>query len=211
MKTYILAALIAFGFNLADAAKSAKTPDINSTIKIGEAAPGFDAKDTNGKEVKLQDLKGKLVILEWTNFDCPFVKKHYTSKNMQDLQKKYTDKGVVWISVNSSAPGQQGHLTNETANTAMAEKGSAATHMLLDPDGAMGRAYGAKTTPHMFIINKEGKLAYMGAIDNQPTVLVDDIKSAKNHVSEALDELLTEKPVTETQTQPYGCSVKYSS
>ncbi len=210
MKQYILAALIALGFTSADAAKATKTPDINSTIKIGEAAPDFDAKDTNGKDVKLKELKDKIVILEWTNFDCPFVKKHYSTKNMQDLQKKYTDKGIVWISVNSSAPGQQGHLTNETANAAMKEKESAATHMLLDPDGAMGRAYGAKTTPHMFIINKQGKLAYMGAIDNQPTVLADDIKSAKNYVAEALDELLADKAVTEPQTQSYGCSVKYS-
>ena len=206
MKQYILAALIALGFQSAEAKK---TPDINSTIKIGESAPDFDAKDTNGKDVKLKDLKDKIVVLEWTNFDCPFVKKHYDSKNMQELQKKYTDKGIVWISVNSSASGQQGHLTNETANTTMKDNGSAATHMLLDPDGAMGRAYGAKTTPHMFVINKQGKLAYMGAIDNQTTTLADNIKSAKNYVANALDELLAEKSVTEPQTQPYGCSVKY--
>ncbi|MBX3486997.1 MAG: thioredoxin family protein [Candidatus Paracaedibacteraceae bacterium] len=208
----ILSSLILiFGLNSANAAKDKKIPDINSTIKIGELAPDFDAKDTQGKDVKLKDLKGKFVVLEWTNYECPFVQKHYKSKNMQDLQKKYTDKGVVWISVISSAPGQQGHMTNDTANAAIKDKEATPTHMLLDSDGAMGRAYGAKTTPHMFVIDKDGKLAYMGAIDNQPTALPDKIKSAKNYVSEALDELMADKKVTEHQTQSYGCAVKYAS
>lgn len=209
MKKLLLSLIIALGFSSADAAKPKKAPDINSTIKIGEVAPDFSAKDTNDKQVKLKDLKGKFVVLEWTNYDCPFVKKHYDSKNMQDLQKKYTDKGVVWISVISSAPGQQGYMTADEANKAMKEKGAVPTHMLLDQDGSMGRAYGAKTTPHMFVIDKDGKLAYMGAIDDKPTTLPDSLKGARNLVSLALDELMDSKKVTEPVTTSYGCSVKY--
>jgi peroxiredoxin len=178
-------------------------------VKVGEAAPEFTLKDTSGKEHNLSDYKGKFVVLEWFNEGCPFVKKHYTSGNMQKLQKEYTGKDVVWLSINSSAPGEQGHLTPLSAPKTMSDWKMDSTKILLDHDGKVGKMYGAKTTPHMYVIDKTGKLVYQGAIDSKPTANTADIDGAENYVKVALDNSMNGKPVPTTSTKPYGCSVKY--
>lgn len=177
--------------------------------ELGKPAPDFTRTDTNGISHKLSDLKGKIVVLEWTNPECPFVVKHYDSKNMQGLQTKYTEAGVTWLTVNSSAEGKQGNLTGEAANTYIKDHDAKQTAYLLDPTGEIGKLYDAKTTPHMFIIDKEGTLVYAGAIDDNDSANPADAATAKNYVSTALDEVIAGKPVTEAQTKPYGCSVKY--
>ena len=177
--------------------------------EIGKPAPEFALKDLVGKEHKLSDFKGKTVVLEWVNYGCPFVKKHYDSQNMQALQKAATDSGVVWLAICSSAPGKQGNETPETAKTKTAEYKSAATAYLKDEDGAVGKLYDAKTTPEMFIIDKEGTLVYMGAIDDKPNPSPDSIAGATNYVKAAVMEVMDGKPVTTSSTKPYGCSVKY--
>jgi peroxiredoxin len=179
--------------------------------KVGEMAPNFTGTDSNGKSHSLSDFKGKIVVLEWVNYDCPFVKKHYKSQNMQELQAKYTKEGVIWLSINSSAKGKQGYLTPEEANSAMKERNASPTAMILDPSGEIGKLYNAKTTPHMFVIDAEGKLAYMGAIDDNDSSNPDDAKTAKNYVSTALDSLMSGSKIEVASTNPYGCSVKYSS
>ena len=176
---------------------------------VGAAAPGFTLTDTKGAAHALADFAGKPVVLEWTNPDCPFVKKHYGAKNMQALQAKYVAQGVAWLSVCSSAPGKQGHYPADEWNRILAEQGSAATALLLDPDGQVGRAYGAKTTPHLFVIDAAGTLVYDGAIDDQPSTDSADIPGARAYVVEALDAVLAGAPVPVAQTKPYGCSVKY--
>jgi len=176
---------------------------------IAEKAPDFTATDSNGKNHTLASYKGKIVVLEWLNHQCPFVKKHYGSENMQKLQKAYTGKGVIWLSIISSAPGKQGYCTPEEANSLTGEKGAAPTAVLLDPQGTVGKLYGAKTTPHMFIISEDGVLVYNGAIDDIPSTDIADIAKAKNYVQSALDELLAGKAVSVATSQPYGCSVKY--
>jgi hypothetical protein len=176
---------------------------------IGAKAPDFRATDSNGKTQNLASCKGKIVVLEWLNRQCPFVRKHYDSGNMQKLQKEYTGKGVIWFSVISSAPGKQGYCTPEEANSFIREKGAAATAVLLDTQGTVGKLYGAKTTPHMFIIDAAGVLVYDGAIDDTPSTDIADIATAKNYVQSALDEILAGKQVTVATSQPYGCSVKY--
>ena len=176
---------------------------------VGKRAPAFTLADTAGQKRSLTEFKGRYVVLEWFNHDCPFTRKHYKSGNMQRLQQTYTDKGVVWLSINSSAPGKQGHLTPEQANTLTKDKGAAPTAVLLDPSGKVGRLYGAKTTPHLFIINPEGVVIYTGAIDDTPSADPADIPKATNYVQRALDEALAGKPVSIPQTRSYGCSVKY--
>jgi hypothetical protein len=176
---------------------------------IGKPAPDFTLTDTRGGTNTLSSFAGKYVVLEWTSFDCPFVKKHYGSGNMQNLQKTYTAKGVIWLSINSSAPGKQGNYPPEKWNEMIKEKGSAATAVLLDPDGKVGRLYGAKTTPHLFIVNPAGTLIYMGAIDDKPSFSPEDVKIAKNYVQMALDAAMAGQPVETSATQSYGCSVKY--
>lgn len=176
---------------------------------VGAAAPGFTLTDTKGAAHALADFAGKPVVLEWTNPDCPFVKKHYGAKNMQALQAKYVAQGAVWLSVCSSAPGKQGHYPADEWNRILAEQGSAATALLLDPDGQVGRAYGAKTTPHLFVIDAAGTLVYDGAIDDRPSTDSADIPGARAYVVEALDAVLAGAPVPVAQTKPYGCSVKY--
>jgi hypothetical protein len=177
--------------------------------EVGKPAPEFTLTDCCGETHNLADFKGKTVVLEWLNHGCPFVKKHYDQGNMQKLQKKYTDEGVVWLSIVSSAPGKQGHMTAEEANKTKEEKGSAATAVLLDEDGKVGQLYAAKVTPELFIINPEGTLVYAGGIDDKKSTDPADIATSTNYVAQALDELLAGKPVSQSVTAAYGCSVKY--
>jgi peroxiredoxin len=179
--------------------------------QVGQPAPAFTLTDTQGKSHNLADFKGKTVVLEWINHECPFVVKHYSGGAMQALQKDATGKGVVWLSVCSSAPGKQGHMSPEAWNKATADKGAAPTAVLLDEDGKVGKAYQAKTTPHMFVINPEGVLVYAGAIDSIKSAKAEDVPKATNHVKAALDEVLAGKPVTTASTEAYGCSVKYAN
>lgn len=178
-------------------------------VDIAQPAPDFSLSGADGKTYALQELKGKVVVLEWTNHDCPFVKKHYSGGNMQSLQKDYTAQGVVWLSIISSAPGKEGHIDAETAQRLTEERKAAPTAVLFDGDGEIGRAYGAKTTPHLFIIDAEGKLAYMGGIDSIRSTDPADVAKADPYVRRALDELLAGKEVTQAVTRPYGCSIKY--
>ncbi|MCM2256550.1 MAG: thioredoxin family protein [Vicinamibacteria bacterium] len=176
---------------------------------VGQPAPEFTLTDSNGKSHSLTSFKGKHVVLEWNNFDCPFVVKHYGSGNMQKLQKAYTGKGVVWLTVNSSAAGKQGHLQAAEVAAKLGERKAAPSAYLLDADGTVGKLYGAKTTPHMFVIDPQGKLVYAGAIDDKPSTDQADIAGARNLVAAALDEALAGKPVSVATSTPYGCSVKY--
>jgi peroxiredoxin len=179
--------------------------------KVSDTAPDFTATDSNGQTHKLSDYKGKYVVLEWTNRGCPFTMKHYSSRNMQNLQKQWTSKGVVWLTILSSAAGKQGYVTAAEENAYLKEQNAAPTAALLDPQGTIGHLYGAKTTPHMFIIDPQGKLIYAGAIDDRPTTDESDIQGARNYVSAALTEATSGKPVTSASTTPYGCSVKYAN
>lgn len=198
MKSSLLsiAALLAM-FSLAHAADT------------GQPAPDFSAKDIAGAEQSLSLHKGKIVVLEWNNPECPFVVKHYGSNNMQQLQQYAKDKGVVWLTINSGAPGKQGNMNDEQAKAYLAKSKAAPSAYILDPEGKIGKLYGAKTTPHMFVIDAAGNLAYAGAIDDKPSTDVADIASSKNYVKAAIDELQAGKPVSTAQTQAYGCSVKY--
>ncbi len=180
-----------------------------SALTSGEPAPDFKLKGASGKELSLSSFKGKIVVLEWTNHGCPFVKKHYDSGNMQSLQKKYTGQNVIWLSIISSAEGKQGYVDQKAALEEKTSKKSSATDVLLDPDGAVGKLYGAMTTPHMFVVDKDGKLAYQGAIDSTPDTSVDSVASAKNYVVAALTDIMAGKKVTQPATQSYGCGVKY--
>jgi peroxiredoxin len=176
---------------------------------VGQRAPSFELRDADGKAVKLDSYRGKYVVLEWTNFGCPFVGKQYGSGNMQSLQKKYTEKGVVWLTICSSAKGKQGYVDGVGAKEGIKERDAAPTRFLLDPKGSVGKSYGAKTTPHMFVIDPKGTLIYNGAIDDKPSTNKDDVPTAKNYVAAALDESMAGETVAMSATQPYGCSVKY--
>lgn len=177
-------------------------------VDNGQPAPEFSLQDINGKPVSLGKLRGKYVVLEWINHGCPFVKKHYNSGNMQALQKEFTAKGVVWLSICSSAEGKQGHMKPSAWRKVAKEKG-AATAILLDEWGEVGNLYRAKTTPHMFVIDPTGLVIYQGAIDDTPSTDPADVKGAKNYVRLALDEAMEGKPVSNPTTKPYGCGVKY--
>jgi peroxiredoxin len=190
-------------------ASAISAPALASAV-VGEVAPAFTLPDSNGKARSLAEFKGKVVVLEWWNPQCPFVGKHYGSGSMQKLQREWTAKGVVWLTVNSSAAGQQGHVDGAKANALVSEKGMASTAVLLDHDGTTGRAYGAKTTPHMFVIDGKGTLVYAGGIDDKPSTDQADIAAARNHVAAALTEVTAGKAVTTPSTQPYGCGVKYA-
>jgi peroxiredoxin len=179
-------------------------------VEVGQPAPDFNLSDTNGQAHRLSEYKGKYVVLEWYNPDCPFVRKHYGAGNMQALQKEFTAKGVVWLTIDSSAPGQEGNYPADKLNEIASSQGAARTALLLDADGTVGHEYGAKTTPDMYIISPEGKLLYEGAIDSKPTTAVADLKVATNYVKVALDSSLAGKSVGQTVTRPYGCSVKYA-
>lgn len=177
---------------------------------VGTPAPNFKLADANGKVVTLSDFRGKTVVLEWNNPGCPFVKKHYDSGNMQKAQAAAARDGVVWLSINSGAPGKQGHMSGAEAKAFVAKAGARPTAYLLDPKGVVGKAYDAKTTPHMYVVNKAGTLVYAGGIDDKPTPRPADINGARNHVLAALSEIKAGKAVSVATSRPYGCAVKYS-
>lgn len=182
---------------------------VKAAVEIGKPAPNFTATDIDGNEFSLEDQKGKIVVLEWTNNGCPFVRKHYDTKNMQNTQKTATDNGVVWVSIVSSAPGKQGYMTPEEAQQLVKDEGAHATTRILDTTGEIGKMYAAKTTPHMFVISAQGNVEYAGAIDDNPSPNPKAVEGAENLVLAALDALSTGKSVEVPLTQPYGCSVKY--
>ena len=179
-------------------------------LPIGKAAPDFRLQDTEGRTVSLSDFRGKTVVLEWSNPECPSVKKHYESGNMQKTQAAAAADGVVWLTVNSSAEGKQGHMTPAEAKALTAGQQSRRTAYLLDPKGEAGMGYGARTTPHMYVVSPSGTVAYNGGIDDKPTTDKADIAGARNHVLAALSELKAGKPVSVPTSRPYGCSVKYA-
>ena len=191
------------------AAALAMTAAASAAPVIGKLAPQFTVTDSNGKSHTLSDYKGKAVVLEWTNDGCPYVQKHYGVGNMQKLQAEITAAGGVWLSIISSAPGKQGYAKGAEANQLTTSRNAKPTAVLLDPAGAIGRAYEAQTTPHMFVIDPAGTLRYMGAIDDQPTTDASTVASARNYVREAFRAVATGAKVAETATDPYGCSVKY--
>ena len=177
---------------------------------VGQPAPNFKAADVNGKPVTLSQFRGKTVVLEWNNPECPFVKKHYNSGNMQKAQAAAAKDGVVWLSINSGAPGKQGHVSGAQAKAHLAKAGAKPTAYLLDPKGVVGKLYDAKTTPHMYIVNRAGTLVYAGGIDDKPTPNPADVNAARNHVLAALTEIKGGKAVSVATSRPYGCAVKYS-
>ena len=204
----VLLGLLVSGPAIGFADEESETPEEETVETVAD----FTLKDVDGKEHKLSDFRGKWVVLEWVNYDCPFVKKHYetTYKNMQTLQKTYTGKNVVWLSICSSAEGKQGYMTPESGKRRYQEVGSKATALLLDPDGKVGRAMGAKTTPDMRIISPKGVLTYTGAIDSTRSTRASDIPESKNYVKIVLDAVLAGEEPPVKETQPYGCSVKYA-
>lgn len=181
------------------------------TATVGQPAPDFSALDTAGKTVKLSDFKGKHVVLEWTNPGCPFVVKHYGSGNMPALQKEFTGKGVVWLAINSTETGSADYRKSADLATWLAGQKASPSATLMDESGRIGKAYGARTTPHMYIVNPQGVLVYAGGIDSIPSARVDDIKTATNYVRQSLGEALAGKPISAAVTRPYGCSVKYAA
>jgi peroxiredoxin len=182
-----------------------------AAVKPGAPAPGFTAPDIAGRMVNLGQYAGQIVILEWTNNGCPFVQKHYDSANMQTLQRRYTQGGVIWLTIASSAPGEEGYVTPAAAKADLARWQAAPTDYLLDPDGMVGHLYDARATPHMVVIDRGGRIAYMGAIDDTPSTRLADVKTAKNYLVAALDEIAAGKPVTVASTRAYGCSIKYKT
>lgn len=181
----------------------------SATLRVGEPAPDFEGVDTAGKAHRLADYRGKILVLEWTNHDCPYVRKHYGAGNMQAQQREAATQGVVWLSVISSAPGKQGHVTPAQADELTQTRDAAPHAVILDPQGTIGRAYGAKTTPHIYIIDQTGQLVYMGGIDSIPSANPEDIPRATQYVRLALQELTAGSAVGAPVTRPYGCSVKY--
>jgi len=184
---------------------------VSAAPQIGAPAPEFTATDANGRTHSLSDFRGRTVVLEWTNHDCPYVRKHYETGNMQALQQDATEDGVVWLSIISSAPGKQGHVSAEQAAELTETRDAAPTAVLLDPEGKIGRAYEARTTPHMYVITPDGTLVYKGAIDDRPTARHSDIEGARNYVREALAAMENGEDIAKQVTRAYGCSVKYGS
>lgn len=203
--TLVPRSLIALAAVSAIAAPAAAAP------VLGQAAPAFQAVDASGKTRSLSEFKGKTVVLEWTNNGCPYVQKHYNSGNMQNLQAQATKDGAVWLTIVSSAPGMQGYLTPADAKVWKTKEKASPTDVLLDPKGSVGRAYEAKTTPHMYIVDKAGTLVYMGGIDDKPSSDPASLKGAKNYVTAALADVKAGRAVAQAATRPYGCSVKYGS
>lgn len=200
MRLLLISLLVMLGFSQPVSAEPA----------VGKPAPSFETKDIDGKTVKLSDFLGKTVVLEWNNPSCPFVRKHYESKNMQAQQAEATAKGVVWLTINSGSPNKVGSLDAKEAREHYKSSGAASSHYILDPEGKIGRAYAAKTTPHMFVIDAKGNIAYMGAIDDDTSADPTKAKSAKSYVREALADLESGSAVKTASTQSYGCSVKYA-
>ena len=214
MKASLLAALLTSAVALMgcnDAGADVQAIAAVAAAKVDQPAPAFQLVDSSGKTHSLADYAGKTVVLEWTNHECPFVKKHYSSGNMQGQQRAATADGIVWLSVNSGAEGAQGHVDGAGAEKVRSKVGAAQTAYLLDPQGTVGRAYGAMTTPHMYIIDAKGVLRYAGAIDSIPSADTDDLEKATQYVPQALAELAAGKPVSVSLTRPYGCSVKYAN
>ena len=180
-----------------------------AALQVGKPAPEFTGTDTSGKSHALSDFRGKPVILEWTNHDCPYVRKHYNSGNMQQQQQAATGKGAVWLSIISSAPGKQGHVTPAEADALTAQRNASPSAVILDEQGDIGRLYGAKTTPHMYVIDPQGTLVYMGGIDSIPSSNSADIEKATQYVPAALAQVMDGEPIAKSVTRPYGCSVKY--
>jgi peroxiredoxin len=199
-------AALAFAF----ACLTAPLPAFAEAV-VGEPAPAFSATDSNGKAVQLGDYRGKTVVLEWTNDGCPYVGKHYGTGNMQALQKNAKEKGIVWLTVISSAPGKQGHVSAQEANKLTESRDAAPAAVILDEEGKIGHAFGAAVTPHMYVIDAEGVLQYMGAIDDKPTANHADIETATNYVTAALDAVAEGKTPDPRATRAYGCSVKYTN
>ncbi|WGJ13228.1 redoxin domain-containing protein [Methylocapsa sp. D3K7] len=186
-------------------------PSLAEALHIGQPAPDFTGTDSNGETLHLSDLNGKPVVLEWTNNGCPYVKKWYSSGAMQKLQREAATLGVVWLTIASSAPGEQGFVDAAQANEDTATRDAARARVLLDPLGKIGHLYGAETTPHIFVIKQDGKLAYMGGADSIASTRIEDIAKAEPYAHEAIEAVATGKPVPHPVTRPYGCSVKYSS
>ena len=184
-------------------------PALGDALQIGQPAPEFTVKDTKGSSLSLSQYRGKTVVLEWTNAECPYTRKHYTSGNMQGIQALAQKDGVVWLTVISSAPGKQGYVNGPAADALTQSRGAVPTAVVLDPSGTVGRLYGAKTTPHMYVIDKNGALQYMGGIDSIATADVSDIAKAEPYLREAMLDVVQGKPVAHPVTRPYGCSVKY--
>lgn len=205
---WIPAALLAVAVVIPATAPASDAP--SPAAAIHQKAPDFTLPGIDGKTYKLSDFSGKYVVLEWNNFDCPFCKKYYGSGTMQALQKRFVDKGVVWLTICSSAPGKQGYYSASDLKLMVSERKLASTAYLRDPDGKVGREYGAKTTPHMFVIDPRGTLIYAGAIDDKPSTNPADLKEAKNYVAACLDAAMAGKPVDPATTASYGCSVKYA-
>jgi peroxiredoxin len=202
--------ILALGAALAAGGLTGFAPGAFAKPEIGKPAPDFTGVDTKGQQVALSSLRGKTVVLEWTNHDCPYVRKHYGAGNMQKLQTEAASQGVVWLSVISSAKDAEGHVSPAEADQLTASRHAAPAHVLLDEKGSIGRKYEARTTPHMFVIDAEGKLVYMGGIDDRPTADKADIAKARNYVREALDAVRKGEPVRTPVSRPYGCSIKYA-
>ena len=202
MKFKFLSILMALGL-------AACLPSANASVEVGTPAPDFTVTDTNGLTHSLSDFKGKNVVLEWSNHQCPFVVKHYKPGNMQKIQKEATDNGTIWLTIVSSADGKQGNVSATEANNIMKEVGAHSTARILDPSGKIGKLYGAKTTPHMFVVDKAGTLVYAGAIDSDSSFRSSSIIGATNYVQAALSSLNAGEPIKVASTKPYGCGVKY--
>lgn len=204
MKRIAFISLVALGLSAAGASLLAQA------AKVGGPAPAFTATDDRGVTHKLADFRGKFVVLEWHNNGCPYVQKHYNSGHMQALQKTWTDKGVVWLTIASSAPGLQGYVTPEASQAFMKQAKGAPTAVLLDPTGALGHLYDAKTSPQMFVIDPKGTVVYNGAIDDRPSPDPSTLQGATNYVANALTEAMAGKPVSVPVSVPYGCTIKYA-
>lgn len=201
----VVAAAVALGATFLMGSNAAAAPT------VGQQAPDFVAVDTHGAKHKLSDFAGKFVVLEWTNPGCPFVRKHYGSGNMPATQKAATDKGVVWLSINSTERAATDYLKADALDAWMKSQKAAPTAVLMDEDGLIGQVYGARTTPHIFIIDPKGTLVYAGGIDSIASARADDIKTATNYVNQALGEAFGGKPISAASTRPYGCSIKYKA
>lgn len=211
MRTPVLVLSILFLAALQQDARATTTPSDGTPIHttLANPAPNFTLPSTQGGTHSLSDFRGRYVILEWLNYDCPFVRKHYVAGNMQATQARWTQEGAVWLAIVSSAPGKQGHFPNDVMNRRSEEYAGRQTAILMDEDGQVGRAYGARTTPQMVVISPEGEILYNGAIDNRPSPNPATIEGATNYVNQVMEEVLAGRPISVSATQPYGCAVRY--